>query len=112
MEMAVQELSDGVCQIVLSGRLDTAGAGQIDLRFGTLAGARRGLVVDLSGVTFLASLGIRVLLIGAKATAAKGGKMVLLSPDANILSVLTMARIDTLIPVFHDQAAALAAVTP
>jgi anti-sigma B factor antagonist len=110
MEMTVEELDGKVTKVVLSGRLDTAGAAQIDLKFSTIAGARRAIVVDMAGVSFLASLGIRVLLIGAKAAASKGGKLVLLSPDPNVVAVLKSARIDTLIPVLHDLNEAVAAV--
>lgn len=111
MEMMVEELGGNVTKVVLVGRLDTSGAGKIDLKFSTIAGARRSIVVDMGGVSFLASLGIRVLLIGAKAAASKGGKMVLLSPDPNVVAVLKSARIDTLIPILHDLEEAVAAVT-
>lgn len=111
MEMKVEELDGGVTKVTLSGRLDTTGAGQIDLKFSTIAGARRSIIVDMSGVSFLASLGIRVLLIGAKAAASKGGKMVLLSPDPNVVAVLKSARIDTLIPLINDWDEAVAAVS-
>ncbi len=110
MEMRVEELEGSVTKVVLSGRLDTTGAGKIDLKFSTIAGARRAIVVDMSGVTFLASLGIRVLLVGAKAASSKGGKLVLLSPDPNVVAVLKSARIDTLIPVLFDINEAIAAV--
>lgn len=75
-------------------------------------GARRAIVVDLSKVDFLASLGIRVLVLGARAVKNKGGKLVILSPDENVRSVLTAARTDTLIPIFVDRDAAIAAVAP
>lgn len=110
MEMLIEELDGNVTKVVLVGRLDTTGAGQIDLKFSTVAGARRSIVVDMSGVSFLASLGIRVLLIGAKAAASKGGKMVLLSPDANVVAVIKSARIDMLIPIVNDLNEALLAV--
>jgi anti-sigma B factor antagonist len=112
MDMAVEERDGGMAVVRLRGRLDTTGAGEIELRFSVLSGARRGIVVDMSEVSFLASLGIRVLLIGAKTTAAKGGKMVLLSPQPHIADVLKTARIDSLIPIFADLAAATEAVKP
>jgi anti-sigma B factor antagonist len=112
MEMLVDELDGGVTSVALRGRLDTAGAGLIDLKFSVLAGARRALVVDLSGVSFLGSLGIRTLMVGAKTVASKGGKMVLLAPLPEVASVLKTARIDLLIPVLYERDAAIAAVSP
>ena len=111
MELATEELGNGVTRIALDGRLDIAGAQAIDMRFNTLAGSRRSLVVDLSRVSFLASMGIRLLVIGAKTVAAKGGKIVLLSPDSAIEGVLKTAGIDMVIPIHHDRASAVAAVT-
>jgi anti-sigma B factor antagonist len=112
MELATEEIEGGITRIVLDGRLDIAGAGAIDLRFNTLAGSRRAVVVDLSRVSFLASMGIRLLLTGAKAANSKGGKMVLLGPDPAVEKVLKTAGIDTLISIHHDAAGAIAAVKP
>jgi anti-anti-sigma regulatory factor len=49
----VQELEGGVTNVVLRGRLDTVGAGAIDLNFNVVAGAKRAIIVDLSEVDFL-----------------------------------------------------------
>jgi anti-sigma B factor antagonist len=111
MEMQVEELEGGVTNVVLRGRLDTVGAGVIDLKFNVIAGAKRAIIVDLSGVDFLASLGIRVLVMGAKAVRNKGGK-VFFSPGENVSSVLKTAGIDQLVPVMFDRSAAIAAVRP
>jgi len=110
MELAVEEIGNGVTRIVLDGRMDIAGASAIDTRFSALAGSRRSLVIDLAKVSFLASMGIRLLVLGAKTVASKGGKIVLLDPVPQIESVLTTAGIDTVIPIHHDAASAVAAV--
>jgi anti-sigma B factor antagonist len=112
MEMLVEDTDRGVTNVVLRGRLDTAGADSIDLKFNAVAGAKRAVVVDLSNVNLLTSLGIRVLLLGARAVKSKGGKLVLLSPDANVRAVLEAAKTDTVIPIFDDRSAAIAAVLP
>jgi anti-anti-sigma factor len=112
MDMDVEEIEGDVTNVVLRGRLDTAGAGAIDLRFNVIAGARRAVIVDLSGVDFLASLGIRLLVIGAKAIKNKGGKLVILSPDENVFGVLKTAGIDQMMPIFFDRGAAISAVRP
>jgi anti-sigma B factor antagonist len=110
MEISTEELDGGVTSIVLAGRLDIAGAGAIDLKFSTLAGSRKAVVVDLTQVSFLASMGIRTLVSGAKAVRSHGGKMVLLSPEENVEKALKTAGIDALIPIHHDRATAIAAV--
>ena len=108
MEMQVEDLNGGVAMVTLRGRLDMTGAGLIDLKFSIVAGSKRSIVVDMSAVEFLASLGIRVLVMGAKAVKNKGGRLVLLSPQDNVKLVLTTAGIDEIIPIMFDRADAIA----
>ncbi len=110
MEMTVEELDGGIVRAILDGRLDIAGAAEIDMRFSVLAGANRAVIVDMAAVRFLASIGIRTLLIGAKAIQRRGGKMVLLRPTTEVEKVLWVSGVADLMPIFHDDAQALAAV--
>ncbi len=110
MELAIMDIESNVTLVRLNGRLDIAGASAIDLRFSALAGSRRWMVVDLSEVTFLASMGIRLLLGCAKTVTSKGGHMVLMAPVDDVKNVLTTAGIDTLIPIHADVQSAVAAV--
>jgi anti-sigma B factor antagonist len=110
MNIETTEVDGGVTWIALTGRLDIAGAGEIDLRFSALAGSRRSVVVDLSQVTFLASMGMRLLLSGAKTVASKGGRMVLHGAIPMVEKVLATAGIDHVIPILSDRDSALSAV--
>ncbi len=112
MEMILEELEGGVTLATLLGRLDMAGTAEIDLKFNATAGARRALIVDLSGVSFMASMGMRLLLIAGRIIAAKGGKMALLAPTTEVEAVLRTARLDGVIPICTARAAALAVVLP
>jgi anti-anti-sigma factor len=58
--------------------------------------------VDLSGVEFLASIGIRLLTSNAKSLASRGGKMALLKPTPDVLSVLEITGIPAIIPVYSN----------
>ena len=91
-------------RIFLSGRLDTAGSEQIAGELESLAGsAKRSVLIDLSDVTFLSSMGIRALIASAKAQQAKGGRTVL-NTSGNDVVVRTLAAtgVDELIPTFDD----------
>ncbi len=95
--------------IRLGGRLDLKGAGEIELRFTSLTSTNsHKVMVDMSGVDFVASIGMRLLLSCAKAKAARGGKMVLFGVQPMVLEALQTAGIDTLIPMLGDESAALA----
>jgi anti-anti-sigma factor len=110
MKMNVEPLALGVVKVILDGRLDITGAGIIDLQFSAIAGSHRGVLVDLTNVSFLASIGIRTLLLGAKAVQRRGGTFVLLNPADEVEKVLEVTGVTDLMPVFHDNDAALAAV--
>jgi anti-anti-sigma factor len=53
----------------------------------------------MSGVNFITSMGMRLLLLISKTLAARGGKMALLSPLPEVASVLHAAGFDTDIPI-------------
>jgi anti-sigma B factor antagonist len=110
MKMDVEPVAQGVVRVILEGRLDITGAGVIDLQFNAIAGSHRGVVVDLTNVSFLASIGIRTLLLGAKAMQRRGGTLVLLNPVEEVAKVLEVTGVTDLMPIFHDNNAALAAV--
>jgi anti-anti-sigma factor len=99
MNIEAESLGNDVLKIVLSGRMDVAGAQEIDLKFTGYASSQRAVVVDMSAVNFLASIGIRTLLVTAKTVAKRGGKMVLLNPDSSVTNTLEMAEIDAIIPI-------------
>jgi anti-sigma B factor antagonist len=73
-----------------------------------VAGSHKGVVVDLAGVTFLASIGIRTLLLGAKAVQRRGGCLILLNPVDEVQHVLEVMGMTDLMPIFRDSEAALA----
>jgi hypothetical protein len=111
MEMLVED-AVGVTSVVLWGPLDTTGANSIDLKFNAVAGVRRAVVVDVSNINLLTPLEIGVRQLGARAVKSKDGKLGLLSPDANVRSVLGAVKTNTAIPIFDDRNAAIAAVLP
>ncbi len=110
MELKTIRSDDQVTHVALVGKLDLAGVQQIEMKF-TAAVASRGkpAVVDLSETTYLASLGLRILLLSARALSGKGAKMVLLNPSAPVLQVLQLGKIDAIMPIETDLAKAMAA---
>jgi anti-anti-sigma factor len=111
MKMIVEPVGPGVVKVVLDGRLDITGAGIIDLQFNAIAGSHRSVVVDLAGVSFLASIGIRTLLLGAKAVQRRGGQFILLNPVDQVERVLETMGVTDLMPIYRDSEAALAAAS-
>lgn len=110
-EFSVETAPDGVVTIALGGRLDIEGAQTVELKIaGHTAVDNGAFILDLSGVSFLASIGIRTLLSTAKSVRSRGGRLVLLGPDPNVDQTLRVAGIDRLIPVVADAVAARTAL--
>jgi anti-sigma B factor antagonist len=110
MAISILELDGNVTKVVLSGRIDIAGAREIEMPMAVIAGSRRAVVVDLSAVEFMASLGLRGIVVSAKSIFSKRGKIVLLMPQPQVEEVITTTGIDELIPIYRDEAEAIAAV--
>jgi len=105
MELKVKRSEPGLTMIALSGKLDVAGEGEIGDEFRRLIESRAGtsFVVDMSNVTYLASLGIRLLFAGAKALASEGNKLVVLSPQPMVEETLLTSGTVRLIPVARSE---------
>ena len=112
MAITIHDLDDGVTKVVITGRIDLAGAHELEMPLSVVAGSRRAVVIDLSGVEFMASLGLRGLVLSAKSIFSKKGKVVLLSPIPTVEETITVTGINELIPIHHDEAEAIAAVRP
>jgi anti-sigma B factor antagonist len=103
MELQYSELENNVRLIKLVGRLDILGVNSVDVKFaGYCSGESPRVLVDLSGVEYLASIGIRLLTSNAKSLLSRGGKMVLVSPISEVKDVLEMTGIPSVIPMYEN----------
>jgi anti-anti-sigma factor len=66
----------------------------------------RRVIVDLSGLCFIGSLGVHVLLDAARILADRGGSLVLISPAPIVARILSLTGADELIPVYPGLAEA------
>jgi anti-sigma B factor antagonist len=88
--------------VVLTGRLDISGAEVVALPLATLSGSKDSLVIDMAGVTFLASMGLRHLVSASKAVRRRNGSLVLLNPTASVVEVIEVSHLTDLLPVTHS----------
>ena len=110
MQISIEELEGGLTKVVLDGRLDIAGAQEIDLRMNVIAGSKSAVLVDMKRVSFIGSMGLRTLIAPAQAIKGKGGKIVLFGPNEMVVKVLKASAIERLIPIHHDLQSAIAAL--
>ena len=103
MKLQYSELDGGIRLIKLSGALDMNGTYSIEIEFvRQCAGEHVRVIVDLSRVNYISSIGIPMLINTAKSIASQGGKMVLLNPQRNVAEVLEITGIPLIIPVYTD----------
>jgi anti-sigma B factor antagonist len=103
MSMVVTEVDGLASRVALSGRLDTAGVDVIETRFNAaVVAAGRPVLVDMSSVSFVSSMGLRLLFTAAKAARSRDQRLLLLVPSGPVREVLETAAVDTLIPMFAD----------
>lgn len=107
MELHYSDTENGIRLIRLIGKLDIVGAGEIKTKFtGHCAGEKVRVVVDISKVDFLASIGIRLLMLTAKSVASRGGQMILLNPIPEVQHTLEMTGIPSIIPIYSSMESA------
>jgi anti-anti-sigma factor len=111
MDMAASELAGGITCVRLHGRMDAAGAGRIDLPFtASVVTVGRNAVIDLSEVSFIASMGIRLLISAARGLHVKGARLALFGAQGMVRTVLDEAAIDQVIPLVDTEEQALRAL--
>ena len=103
LDIFYEPLDSGIGFVRLKGRLDIPGVQEIDLRFTTFTATRRKpVIVDLSEVTMITSMGLAMLITNAKSLRTLGLPMILLSPIPQTEKVIKMSALDEILPIEHD----------
>lgn len=91
--------------LALSGEAGIAAAGELE-RQATALMARKPafLVVDLSALTFLASLDIGILVSLARTVRGAGGEACIVGASGDVLEALRRTRVENLLPLFESLA--------
>lgn len=110
MNLEVEDLADGATAARLNGRMDIEGAQAVDAKFNVLSSTKNKLVIDMSGVTFIASMGLRTLMMCARSMASKGAKMAIAGAQPNVMKVLETSGMTQIVPVTESVDDALAAL--
>ena len=100
MQMQIND-AGSTATIVMVGRLDIPGAEVVALPLATLSGSKNELIIDMAGVTFIASIGLRHLLAAAKVVQRRGGRLLLLNPAAAVAEVIRTSGLMEYLPIEH-----------
>jgi len=103
----------GAALVEADGRIDMSNADAFkDSLVTALGAAKRAVIVDMSGVDYISSAGLRALMIAFRAAkdAGKGFGVAALTPL--VLEIFTISRFNLVFPLFGDVREALAALAP
>lgn len=90
--------------LALDGELDLAGATGVEAALAAIEAAARpadSVVVDLRGLTFIDSTGLRLLIEASNRAQTATYRLRLLRPKHSVFRVCVIAGIDTLLPFEH-----------
>ena len=99
----------GVTKAVLAGRLDSYSVNDIEARFvASIVPKEQNAIVDLSDVSFIASLGIRMLLGTARTLGRSNARFIMFGAKGSVMEVIETTSLTEIIPVVDTEAEALA----
>ena len=108
MELTIEHVEDSIHVIRLSGRMDVHGTE--DIRDSLMEHANcedfARIVIDMSDVPYLASLGLGCLIRVAQAVNRREGRVVLLNPQPVVAKVLAETGINQQVHVYDSYPAA------
>ena len=109
MEILASDRQKGVLIVSLNGRLDVTSAPQFENQLNNwLDRGEVNLIIDLGGLTYISSAGLRTLLVAAKQTQARGGGTRLSGARNVVQKVLKISGFDALISSYDSIDAAIA----
>ena len=93
------ERAGDVHTIALFGELDLATAGDVEQELQRVeAGDAASIVLDLSGLTFMDSTGVRLLVNASTRSRTDNGRLRLLRGPASVQRVMELSGVDELLP--------------
>ena len=110
MEIVLETPRDHLTILRVKGRVDASTSAQLErVVQGAFEGGRKACVLNLGGVDYLSSAGIRVLMIGAKKANFIGGAFILCAVRPPVTGILGMVGLDPLFQSFADEESAVRA---
>ncbi len=108
LRIRLEILDSDVGYVHLEGRMDIPGVQLVSLKFTVYTATRKKpVIVDLSQVEIITSMGIGMLISNANSLKLHAMPMILLNPQERVEEVLKLAHIDHILPIEHELASAI-----
>jgi anti-anti-sigma factor len=115
MELVSRRFADTLV-LLPEGRIDHATAEQFKAALAphldTCAAGRGGVVIDMTGVEYISSVGLRVLMLASKQSKGQGCTLAVCGLQPVVREIFAISRFDLVLQVFptlHEALAALSA---
>jgi anti-anti-sigma factor len=103
MEISIENLSSRIRVLSVIGRIDAVTAPEMEKAVtNSFAQPKSGCILNLSGVDYMSSAGIRVLVLGSKSAASTGGLFYVSDLQENVRKILEIVGFLPLIDVFTE----------
>jgi len=93
--------------VKISGRIDSSNVTQLDNVLKEIAGRKNNVVLEMSGVDYISSAGLRAMISLLRECKKQKGDVRLAAPSERVVEVLGLAGLDALFEVYDTDAAAV-----
>jgi anti-anti-sigma factor len=108
MELKIVESGEAYVHAALSGKMDVAGVQDVEGKFISLvANSKKNVLVDISEVSFMGSMGLRVFLSAAKSLSWEKKSLILLDPQPMVNEVLEASSFQDVVAIEHNLRSAI-----
>jgi anti-anti-sigma factor len=108
MEMKVIKDDGTYTHVALSGKMDVAGVQKFEGPFiNLIASSKKNAVVDISDVSFIGSMGLRVFLSAAKSLSWDKKTLILVQPQPMVNEVLEASSFQDIVTIEKNLKAAI-----
>lgn len=115
MQIVTRQFAD-TALLGVGGRVDHRSAAELEQALAEtmaqVAGVRGGVVLDFSGVEYISSVGLRVLMVAAKQMRAQAAPLAIAALQPVVAEIFAISRFDRVLSVHADVPAALAQCSP
>ena len=104
MELTIKtERSAGVLFLSLTGKLTYTSAHEFDNSFSELTEDLTGIIIDMSGLIYISSMGIRSIMYAKNAADEKGISFAISSPSETVMEVFTLIGLDNVLNIITSE---------
>jgi anti-anti-sigma factor len=93
--------------VTVSGRIDSSNAAEFDAVLKEVAERKHNVVLDMAGVDYISSAGLRAIVGLLRETKKHRGDVRLANPSERVIEVLSLAGLDSLFQVYDSRASAV-----